>query len=175
MSSLILGRGSVASQKQIFVRTARIFDTGQVFDPEGILCVFQGNKTEVLGQKGCCSARNMFSEVTKIKIPSPEKIRGGIQVILIFHGSTLVTAVLPSLIGTVTGAPVGAFLPRGSEVVSYPAGLRLPCTKTASSLGIFPDKHVFITAFLYKKCSIFYTKCQYPTIPKSANIIRELT
>ncbi len=69
----------------------------------------------------------------------------------------------PSLIDALTGAPVGAFLPRGSEVVSSPAGLRAPCTKTASSLGIFPGPHVFITAFLYKKSITFYTKCQSPS------------
>ena len=61
--------------------------------------------------------------------------------------------------------PVWHFRTHSSEVVSSPAGLRLPCTKMASSLGIFPGSRVFITAFLYKKCSIFYTKCQYPIPP----------
>ena len=72
------------------------------------------------------------------KYPSPEKIRGGIQIsIPRFHpgyGNT------PSLIGTITGAPGAAFLPHGSEVVSFSAGVRMPCTKMAASLGILPER-----------------------------------
>ncbi len=51
------------------------------------------------------------------------------------------------LIDALTGAPDGAFLPHGSEVVSTSAVLQMPCTKMASSLGILQKLHVFITAF----------------------------
>ena len=47
----------------------------------------------------------------------------------VFHGSTLVTAVRPSLIDALTGAPVQPFPADSSEVVSLPAGVRKPCTK----------------------------------------------
>ena len=80
----------------------------------------------------------------------------------VFHGSTLVTAIRPSLIDALTGAPGGAFLPHGSEVVSFPAGLQMPCTKMASSLRIFPEKHVFVTAFLYGKFSTIFSESHSP-------------
>ena len=47
----------------------------------------------------------------------------------VFHGSTLVTAVRPSLIDALTGAPVQPFPADGSEVVSFPAGVRKPYTR----------------------------------------------
>ena len=124
------------------------------------MCISRDQK-EALGQKGCCSARNMFSEVTKIKIPSPEKIRGGIQVILIFHGSTLVTAKRPSLIDALTGAPVPVFPPGSSEVVSPTAGVQMPFSTGASSLSILPSARVFVTAFYYEKFSILFAESQW--------------
>ena len=67
----------------------------------------------------------------------------------------------PSLIGTVTGAPGAAFplAQLRSGIVSGRVTKLLH--QMSPSLGIFPGPRVFITAFLYKKCSIFYTKCQY--------------
>ena len=140
----MLGRGSGTSQKQIFVRASRSFDTNQVLKPEGILCVFQRDQKEDLGQKSRCSAGKMFSEVTKEKSHPLNKIRGGIQ-----KYSTVPPWLrqMPSLIDALTGAPGGPFPTFGSEVVSVFAVLRLPCTKVAPSLGILRKLHVFITAF----------------------------
>lgn len=48
----------------------------------------------------------------------------------VFHGSTLVVVYIKlPLIDALTGAPGRAFLPCGSEVVSSPAGVRMPHTK----------------------------------------------
>jgi hypothetical protein len=60
---------------------------------------------------------------------------------------------MPSLIDALTGAPVRPFPTGGSEVVSFSAGLQMPCTKTASSLGILPETHVFVAAFIKEKIS----------------------
>ena len=64
-----------------------------------------------------------------------------------FHGSTLVAAKSLPLIGALTGATGGPFPTHGSEVVSTPAGLQEPRSKLAPSLGIFPERRVFLTAF----------------------------
>ena len=82
-----------------------------------------------------------------------KRIRGGIQMY-----STVPPWLRqkPSLIGALTGAPVRAFLPCGSEVVSLSAGVRMPCTKVAPSLGIFRSARVFITAFYEKIVAQFF-------------------
>ena len=85
-------------------------------------------------------------------IPSPDWIRGGIQSIPRFHPGY---GLGPSLIGTVTGAPVQPFPVGSSEVVSSGAVLRASCTKVTSSLGIFPGMHVFVIAFYTKNLSYF--------------------
>jgi hypothetical protein len=40
-----------------------------------------------------------------------------------------------------------AFPPNGSEVVSLSAGVQLPCTNVAASLGILLSARVFVAAF----------------------------
>ena len=87
------------------------------------------------------------------KYPPPERSGVGYKSIPRFHPGCFQQK---PLIGALTGAPVRAFLPCGSEVVSSPAGVRMPCTKTATSLGIFPEKHVFITAFYGKILAQFF-------------------
>ena len=92
--------------------------------------------------------------------PIPWRNRGGIQ-----KYSTVppwLRRSAPPLIDALTGAPGGAFLPHGSEVVSHPAGVQPPCTKVAASLGILPGGRVFITAFYSKKFSTDPPKCQSP-------------
>ena len=58
------------------------------------------------------------------------------------------------------GVPIRAFLPGGSEVVSISAVLQMPCTKTASSLGILLKLRVFVTAFIRNKFSTIFSACQ---------------
>jgi len=48
---MMWGEKAGSSQKQIFMRTSRSFDTNQVLSPEGMLCVFQGDQKDELGQK----------------------------------------------------------------------------------------------------------------------------
>ena len=83
-----------------------------------------------------------------IKIPTPDETGVGYE--SVFHGSTLVALhKAEPLIDALTGAPGRAFLPGGSEVVSLAAGVRMPCTVVASSLGILPEARVFVTASYY--------------------------
>jgi hypothetical protein len=58
-----------------------------------------------------------------------------------------------------------AFPPDGSEVVTLTAGVRMPCTKVASSLGILPKACVFVTAFMEK---IYHTRGK-KSIPVEGN------
>ena len=65
----------------------------------------------------------------------------------VFHGSTLVTAKVPSLIDALTGAPGVAF-PRTQLRSGIDTGsVTEPLHQTGSSLGILPTSHVFIAAF----------------------------
>ena len=83
------------------------------------------------------------------KYPPPERSGVGYKV---FHGSTLVTVIRPSLIGTLTGAPVRPFPTGGSEVVSIQAGVQMPFTirhplwesyrDCVSSSQLFTDKNL---------------------------------
>jgi len=77
------------------------------------------------------------------KHPPPERSGVGYKV---FHGSTLVAAVLP-LIDALTGAPGPAFPPDGSEVVDKTQILQHSCTKVSASLGSLRFAVVFVNAF----------------------------
>ena len=86
---------------------------------------FEGFKRKN-GGKGLLFQRKDVFRGDQNKKPHPLKDQGWDT--KVFHGSTLVTAITPSLIDALTGAPDRALLPCGSEVVSSSAGVQAPCT-----------------------------------------------
>lgn len=89
------------------------------------------------------------------KYPPPDGSGVGYRCIPRFHPGYGIT---PSLIAAVTGAPGRPFPTCGSEVVTRTAGVRKPFSKMASSLGILPRTHIFVSAFARKNLAYFFSK-----------------
>ena len=124
--------------------------------------------------KGRCGHRPLRG-VIDIKIPTPEKIRGGIQ-----KYSTVPPWLrqMPSLIGAVMGAPIRAFPPGGSEVVSPSADLQGLSTNRPLSEQLSAAR-VFVTA-LWSKCTTIVPKSQslwrkYPIIGCHNSVLKSIT
>ena len=86
------------------------------------------------------------------KFPSPERVRGGIQLYNVFHGSTLVASGRMPLIDALTGVPGGAFpRPRLRSGIILGSVLGSSHQKIDPSLKIFPKMRVFIAAFYHSE------------------------